>query len=78
MATVGPVALVTGATSGIGKAAASALVDAGFEVVGTGRHTARVTAGDRVSYLGLDVTSDASVPAGAFDKQIRRVNRLAG
>jgi NAD(P)-dependent dehydrogenase (short-subunit alcohol dehydrogenase family) len=32
-----PVALVTGASSGIGKAAALALVGAGFEVVGTSR-----------------------------------------
>ena len=31
-----PVALVTGATSGIGKAAALALAGAGFEVIGTG------------------------------------------
>ena len=37
-----PVALVTGATSGIGKAAALALADAGFEVIGTGRNTARM------------------------------------
>ena len=36
-----PVALVTGATSGIGKAAALALAGAGFEVIGTGRNTAR-------------------------------------
>jgi NAD(P)-dependent dehydrogenase (short-subunit alcohol dehydrogenase family) len=38
-----PVALVTGASSGIGKAAALALVDAGFQVVGTSRNTSRVT-----------------------------------
>ena len=36
-----PVALVTGATSGIGKAAALALVEAGFEVVGTSRDAGR-------------------------------------
>jgi NAD(P)-dependent dehydrogenase (short-subunit alcohol dehydrogenase family) len=63
MTTTRPVALVTGATSGIGKAAASALVDAGFEVVGTGRDTARITPRDGVTYLDLDVTSDASVAA---------------
>jgi NAD(P)-dependent dehydrogenase (short-subunit alcohol dehydrogenase family) len=38
------VALVTGASSGIGKAAAIALAGAGFEVMGTARNTARVTA----------------------------------
>lgn len=43
MATTRPVALVTGASSGIGKAAALALVAAGHEVVGTSRDTAHVT-----------------------------------
>ena len=54
-------ALVTGASSGIGKAAATAFADAGFQVVGTGRDTARVTAPAGVAYLDLDVTSDESV-----------------
>ena len=58
-----PVALVTGATSGIGKAAALALADAGFEVIGTGRNTARITPRGRVTYLDLDVSSDESVAA---------------
>src|SRR5512133_2193729 len=44
MTTNRPVALVTGASSGIGRAAAIALAGAGFEVIGTGRDTARVTA----------------------------------
>ena len=39
MRTAKPVALVTGASSGIGRAAALALVDTGFEVVGTSRNT---------------------------------------
>ncbi len=42
MTTAKPVALVTGASSGIGKAAALALVEAGFEVVGTSRNTSGV------------------------------------
>ena len=37
MTTARPVALVTGASSGIGKAASVALVGSGFEVVGTNR-----------------------------------------
>ena len=61
MAATRPVALVTGASSGIGKAAAIALADAGFEVIGTARNTARVTAPAGVAYLDLDVTSDESV-----------------
>jgi NAD(P)-dependent dehydrogenase (short-subunit alcohol dehydrogenase family) len=55
------VALVTGASSGIGEAAAIALAAAGFHVIGTGRNTARVTAPPGVTYLDLDVTSDESV-----------------
>ncbi|MGF4046226.1 oxidoreductase [Paenarthrobacter nitroguajacolicus] len=55
------VALVTGATAGIGKATAIALAAAGFQVVGTGRNTARVAAPAGVTYLDLDVTSDESV-----------------
>jgi NAD(P)-dependent dehydrogenase (short-subunit alcohol dehydrogenase family) len=57
------VALVTGASSGIGEAAAHALVEAGFTVYGTSR---RATAGEkrgRVVFLPLDVTDDESVAA---------------
>ena len=55
------VALVTGASSGIGKAATLALADAGFQVIGTSRDTSRATPGDGVTFLDLDVTSDESV-----------------
>ena len=70
-----PVALVTGATSGIGKAAALALADAGFEVIGTGRNTARITPRGRVTYLDLDVSSDESV-AAVVHQVIERSGRL--
>jgi len=56
-----PVALITGANSGLGKFAAAALVKAGFEVVGTSRNTDGLTHRDGVKFLDLDVTSDESV-----------------
>lgn len=68
MTTSRPVALVTGASSGIGKAAALALVEAGFEVVGTSRDASRVRPLEGVTFLDLDVTSDAS--AAAVVKQV--------
>ena len=69
------VALVTGASSGIGKAAAIALAGAGFEVIGTARNTARVTAPAGVTYLDLDVTSDESV-ASVVKQVIDRFGRI--
>ncbi|WP_028473757.1 oxidoreductase [Nocardioides alkalitolerans] len=56
-----PVALVTGASSGIGRATALALVDAGFVVVGTSRDTADVEPPEGVTLVDLDVSSDESV-----------------
>src|SRR5438093_7253357 len=70
-----PVALVTGASSGIGKAAALALVEAGFEVVGTSRHASGVTQRDGVTFLDLDVTSDESVSA-VVRRVIERFGRI--
>ena len=70
-----PVALVTGASSGIGKAAALALGGAGFEVVGTSRNASGVTQRDGVTFLELDVTSDESVGT-AVRRVIERFGRL--
>jgi NAD(P)-dependent dehydrogenase (short-subunit alcohol dehydrogenase family) len=75
MTTVRPVALVTGASSGIGRAAAFALVAAGFEVVGTSRDTSAVAPLDGVTFLDLDVTSDESVST-AVERVIERYGRL--
>ena len=68
------VALVTGASSGIGEATAKRLVKAGYKVYGTSRRGSQ--AGQR-SYemLALDVTSDESVDA-AISELMRREGRI--
>lgn len=57
-----PVAIVTGATTGIGNATARALLDAGYRVFGTCRGTpaSRI---EGVHYVACDVRSDESVAA---------------
>src|SRR6266704_1379425 len=70
-----PVALVTGASSGIGKAAALALAAAGFQVIGTSRNTSRVTPRDGVTFLDLDVTSDESAST-VVQRVIGRFGRI--
>lgn len=54
------VALVTGASSGIGRATAKALQNAGFRVFGTSRH-ATAASSDGITMLACDVTDDTSV-----------------
>jgi NAD(P)-dependent dehydrogenase (short-subunit alcohol dehydrogenase family) len=75
MTTTRPVALVTGASSGIGKEAALALVKAGFDVVGTSRDTSRVTPLEGVRFLDLDVASDTSATA-TVQQVIERFGRI--
>src|SRR4051794_3451346 len=69
------VALVTGASGGIGEAAARALVGAGFTVYGTSRKAAIGQERDGVVFLPLDVTDDASV-AGAVREVLERSGRI--
>ena len=69
------IALVTGASSGIGRAAAEALVGAGFTVVGTSRNADTAPATDGVTFIDLDVTSDESVRA-AVEEVIERFDRI--
>jgi NAD(P)-dependent dehydrogenase (short-subunit alcohol dehydrogenase family) len=63
----GRVALVTGASSGIGEAAARELVAAGFTVYGTSRKAVAGEQREGVTFLPLDVTDDASVTAAVGD-----------
>ena len=59
------VALVTGASSGIGEATAIKLLAAGYTVYGTSRRGAQ--SGQRpFPMLALDVTDDASVDVGLW------------
>lgn len=60
MSTSGRVALVTGASSGIGRATAEALVKAGYRVYGASRSPKPVPG---VENLVLDVTDETSVTA---------------
>jgi len=70
-----PVALVTGASAGIGEAAAHALVGAGFTVYGTSRRAAAGEQRGAVVFLPLDVTDDASV-AAAVREVLERSGRI--
>ena len=68
------IALVTGASSGIGRATALRLAEAGYQVFGTSRQ--RVSASPSTfQMLSLDVTDDASVKV-AVAEIIQREGRL--
>lgn len=75
--TLGKTAIVTGASSGIGKATAAALVRAGFKVFGTSRRPA-VNGPNGVSMLVCDVTSEESIKKLVSDvlQQAGRIDLL--
>ena len=56
-------AFVTGASSGIGKAAAVALTQAGYRVIGTSRRAAPGEVRGGIRMIACDVTDAASVAA---------------
>src|ERR1700682_5590400 len=74
MNTPGSIALVTGASSGIGKATAERLATAGYKVYGTSRRGAQ-TGPRSFEMLPLDVTRDDSVEA-AVSELIRLEGRI--
>lgn len=74
MTSTKPVALVTGASSGIGKATAEALLQAGYTVYGTSRRAADTAPGS-LPMLALDVTREASV-AEAVSELMQREGRI--
>ncbi|OFO12069.1 short-chain dehydrogenase/reductase [Corynebacterium sp. HMSC22B11] len=64
----GSLAVVTGASSGIGKAVAARFVASGFRVVGTTRNPATLTDPvPNVEYLALDLADQASIETFAED-----------
>jgi NAD(P)-dependent dehydrogenase (short-subunit alcohol dehydrogenase family) len=71
----GHVALVTGASAGIGEAAARALIGAGFTVYGTSRKATPGETRGGVVFLPLDVTNDESV-AAAVGEVLGRSGRI--
>jgi NAD(P)-dependent dehydrogenase (short-subunit alcohol dehydrogenase family) len=70
-----PVVLVTGASSGIGQAVASAFAAKGFEVFGTSRNPQRTEPIAGVELVQLDVADAASV-AAAVSTVLQRAGRI--
>jgi NAD(P)-dependent dehydrogenase (short-subunit alcohol dehydrogenase family) len=68
------VALVTGASSGIGRATAQALKRAGYRVFGTSRRAVPETS-DGIAMLMCDVTDDASVQK-MVDEVLSKAGRI--
>ena len=70
-----PVVLITGVSSGIGRAVANAFAAKGFEVFGTSRNPQRTQPVPGVELVQLDVADDASV-AAAVSTVLQRAGRI--
>jgi NAD(P)-dependent dehydrogenase (short-subunit alcohol dehydrogenase family) len=70
-----PVVLVTGVSSGIGRAVADRFAAKGFEVFGTSRNPRTTQPAAGVELVQLDVTDDASV-AAAVSTVVQRAGRI--
>jgi len=70
-----PVVLITGASSGIGRAVARVFAAHGFEVFGTSRNPHRTEPLAGVELIALDVTDAASVTA-AVTTVVQRAGRI--
>jgi NAD(P)-dependent dehydrogenase (short-subunit alcohol dehydrogenase family) len=73
-AATGKIALITGASGGIGQAAGVALLRAGYRVFGTSRRAAAENV-DGITMLACDVTDDGSV-AKLVDEVLARAGRI--
>lgn len=71
-------AFITGASTGIGKAAALALMKAGYRVIGTSRSAKRDEMRDGIRMIACDVTSDESVAVAVAlaDAELGRIDLL--
>jgi serine 3-dehydrogenase len=76
-------ALITGATAGFGRAAAKAFIDAGWQVIATGRRAGRLDAlvadlGDRLHPACFDIRDEAAMRAAldALPERFRGIDLL--
>ncbi|MBN1483308.1 MAG: SDR family oxidoreductase [Chloroflexia bacterium] len=75
MRTMPEVVLITGASSGLGRAAARHLADRGYQVYGTSRRPPQELAGESFPLLQMDVTDEDSVRR-AVAEVIERAGRI--